>query len=222
MVNNLFSIFDPSTSFISSIWIIPIYLITYLILSKNKKTNKKIFLLEMLTNLLKKEVSDLIEKKAQKYSKNFIKETFLLIFFINIISIFPFNFTITAHISNSFTLALILWSSLIVKAWLKNFSKIIIHLVPTGTPIQLINFIVIIEIIRNIIRPITLSVRLTANIVARHLLITLLIEFSLITKINTYLSTAPIITLISLETIVTIVQAYVLVTLTTLYHNETL
>ncbi|MQI72166.1 hypothetical protein EI017_25775, partial [Escherichia coli] len=56
-----------------------------------------------------------------------------------------------------------------------NFTnKILAHLVPNGTPIPLIRFIVLIEIIRNIIRSLTLSIRLIANIVSGHLLLTLI------------------------------------------------
>lgn len=55
-----------------------------------------------------------------------------------------------------------------------NLGRFLSHLVPTGTPIFLIRFIVFIELIRNVIRPITLGVRLAANITAGHLLIALL------------------------------------------------
>jgi F-type H+-transporting ATPase subunit a len=95
------------------------------------------------------------------------------------------------------------------------------HLVPQRTPGPLIPFIVLIETIRNIIRPGTLAVRLIANIVAGHLLITLLgnqtagaSNFILIGLILTQ------IILLTLESAVAIIQSYVFAVLSTLYARE--
>jgi len=93
--------------------------------------------------------------------------------------------------------------------------------VPQRTPTALIPFIVLIESIRNVIRPITLSVRLIANIVAGHLLITLLgnqtaaaANFILLGLLITQ------IILLTLERAVAIIQSYVFAVLTTLYSRE--
>jgi len=96
------------------------------------------------------------------------------------------------------------------------------HLVPQGTPTALISFIVIIEIIRSMIRPITLCVRLTANLIAGHLLLTLL-RNSLISIRVIYSLTILIIpaVLTTLETAVACIQAYVFITLVTIYTTET-
>ena len=95
------------------------------------------------------------------------------------------------------------------------------HLVPQGTPAALIPFIVLIETIRNVIRPGTLAVRLAANIIAGHLLLTLLGSTgpSLSTSILTLLIIAQILLLI-LESAVAIIQSYVFAVLRTLYARE--
>jgi F-type H+-transporting ATPase subunit a len=94
-------------------------------------------------------------------------------------------------------------------------------LVPQGTPSVLIPFIVCIETIRNIIRPGTLAVRLTANIIAGHLLITLLGNTgnSLSYFLLSFLIIGQIALLI-LESAVAIIQAYVFAILSTLYSRE--
>jgi len=95
------------------------------------------------------------------------------------------------------------------------------HLVPQGTPTALVSFIVLIEIVRNLIRPITLCVRLTANLIAGHLLLTLL-RNSLISVRAIYsliLLITPI-TLTILEAAVACIQAYVFITLVTIYTTE--
>jgi len=95
------------------------------------------------------------------------------------------------------------------------------HLVPQGTPSALIPFIVLIETIRNVIRPGTLAVRLAANMIAGHLLLTLLGSTgpSLSTSILSLLIIAQILLLI-LESAVAIIQSYVFAVLRTLYARE--
>ena len=95
------------------------------------------------------------------------------------------------------------------------------HLVPLGTPIVLIPFIVLIETVRNIIRPITLSVRLAANLTAGHLLLILLGERIVgATPLIILGVTAAQLALITLEGAVAVIQSYVFATLTTLYARE--
>ena len=96
------------------------------------------------------------------------------------------------------------------------------HLVPQGTPGVLIPFMVLIETISNIIRPGTLAVRLAANIIAGHLLLTLLgntgpsIRSSFLLSILIFSQ----ILLLTLESAVAIIQSYVFAVLSTLYTGE--
>lgn len=220
MIINLFSIFDPSTISYSLAWLpslVPILLIFCLF--KTLLLSKRSILTINLFTFFSKELGSLIYPNQKKLSRLTLVGLFFRVLFINIIALTPFSFTPTAHLSFSFTLALSMWFAFILLGWTKNFSSIIAHMVPTGTPIQLINFIVVIEIVRNIIRPITLSVRLSANIVAGHLLISLLGRFLLSSPI--IISNFPIILMLSiLELGVSFIQAYVLITLITLYSTE--
>ncbi|RCK67898.1 ATP synthase F0 subunit A [Desertihabitans brevis] len=104
---------------------------------------------------------------------------------------------------------------------MNNTQHIFAHLVPQGTPAVLIPFIVCIETISNIIRPGTLAVRLTANIIAGHLLLTLLGNTG--PSMSTILLRVLIITqiaLLVLESAVAIIQSYVFAVLSTLYSRE--
>lgn len=95
------------------------------------------------------------------------------------------------------------------------------HLVPQGTPVALIPFMVVIETIRNVIRPGTLAVRLIANIIAGHLLLTLLggTGPSLSYIVVSLLIFSQILLLL-LESAVAIIQSYVFAVLSTLYTGE--
>merc|ERR1712142_1127256 len=101
------------------------------------------------------------------------------------------------------------------------YNSLLAHLVPLGTPSFLIPIIVIIETVRNIIRPITLSIRLAANIVAGHLLLTLLgsqgANVSIMIIIILIIS---LILLLILEVAVACIQSYVFTILSSLYLNE--
>ena len=99
---------------------------------------------------------------------------FFFILFSNFIGLIPYIFTRTSHLSITLVLALPLWLGSMMYSIFYQYNNLLAHLVPVGTPRFLIPIIVIIETISNIIRPITLSIRLAANIVAGHLLLTLL------------------------------------------------
>ncbi|KYN16298.1 ATP synthase subunit a, partial [Trachymyrmex cornetzi] len=106
---------------------------------------------------------------------------------------------------------------------LNHLNNLLAHLTPSGTPPILIPFIVIIESISLIIRPLTLAIRLTANIIAGHLLLTLLgssgINISNLSTLIILIFTQ--ILLLILEIAVSLIQAYVFSILSTLYRRET-
>jgi len=119
------------------------------------------------------------------------------------------------------TLALPLWLGSIFISIIYQYNNLFAHLVPTGTPRFLIPVIVIIETVRNIIRPFTLAIRLAANIVAGHLLLTLLgsqgpnLNFIILIFLFIFLYL-----LLILEIAVACIQSYVFIILNSLYLNE--
>merc|ERR1712218_184157 len=101
------------------------------------------------------------------------------------------------------------------------YNNLLAHLVPLGTPSFLIPIIVVIETVRNIIRPITLSIRLAANMVAGHLLLTLLgSQGPNISLIMIRILLVRLILLLMLEVAVACIQSYVFTILSSLYLNE--
>lgn len=223
MITNLFSIFDPSTKIIninlSLNWITLFILILIIPNLFWLIPNNINFIFLNLINILYKEFK-IILKKNNNFNLIFIS-LFIFIIINNFIGLFPYIFTNTSHLSINLRLSLPLWLGIILYGWINKTNKILIHLVPQGTPNLLIPFIVLIESIRNIIRPITLTIRLTANIIAGHLLLTLLgnIGQNLIIILLPRLLFTQLILLI-LESAVTIIQSYVFAVLITLYTRE--
>lgn len=222
MITNLFSTFDPSTNFGTSInWIrtflgILIIPITYWLIPSRYN-----ILWIKITSRLHKEFKILLNVKKINGSTLIFISLFSIIIFNNFLGLFPYIFTSTSHLALTLALALPLWLRFIIFGWINNTIHIFAHLVPQGTPPVLIPFIVCIETIRNIIRPGTLAIRLAANIIAGHLLITLLGNTGPILSIfiiNLLIFTQ--ILLLILESAVAIIQSYVFAVLTTLYSRE--
>lgn len=143
---------------------------------------------------------------------------FIFIIFNNRLGLLPYVFTSTAHIRLSLTLALPIFLGIIGYSIIYEPSLFFSHLVPLGSPYPLVPSIVFIELIRLIIRPLTLSIRLVANITTGHLLIVLLrsslLNLNLILFIRVIII---VIVLFILEIAVSIIQSYVFSLLSNLY-----
>merc|ERR1711997_1253306 len=146
---------------------------------------------------------------------------FFFIIFSNFIGLIPYIFTRTSHLSITIVLALPIWLGTIFYSIIFQYNNLLAHLVPLGTPPFLIPIIVVIETVRNIIRPITLSIRLAANMVAGHLLLTLLgSQGPNVTIIIIIILLIRLILLLILEVAVACIQSYVFTILRSLYLNE--
>lgn len=216
MILNLFSVFDPATGVFSINWFSIIFLIVLPLSFWNLQ--RKIILIILLVT--KKLMNEIISHTKKVSSSIIMVSIFIFVLIRNIIGILPYVFTPSAHVVFSLSLALTMWLSIMLYGWLNKTNQIFIHLVPVGTPYPLMPFIVIIESIRNIIRPGSLAVRLSANIIAGHLLMRLLgnnLQYNIpliIVIIWLFIG------LIIFELAVAFIQSYVIITLTTLYSRE--
>nr|ASM82791.1 ATP synthase F0 subunit 6 [Neoperla ignacsiveci] len=220
---NLFSVFDPSTSIFNlslnwlstflGIMIIPSMF--WFLPSRHHIIWNKVLI------ALHNEFKTLLGTSGHPGSTFMFISLFSLILFNNFLGLFPYIFTSTSHLTLTLTLALPLWLSFMIYGWVNHTQHMFAHLVPQGTPPVLMPFMVCIETISNIIRPGTLAVRLAANMIAGHLLLTLLGNTgpSLMLSILSFLVIAQIALLI-LESAVAIIQSYVFAVLSTLYASE--
>ncbi len=222
MITNLFSVFDPASSINSSSnWLRRIIILTILVPSLWLIPNRLSITLNNILLVLHNEFKTLLGPSSFKGRTLIFLSLFIIIVTNNFLGLFPYIFTRTRHLVTTLTLAAPLWLSFILFGWI-NYSKYIFaHLVPQSTPAALIPFIVVIETISNIIRPGTLAVRLAANIIAGHLLITLLGNQTTVARI----SILPILLIVQvllliLECAVASIQAYVFAVLSTLYSSE--
>nr|ALB38440.1 ATP synthase FO subunit 6 [Vespula germanica] len=220
MMSNLFSIFDPHSSQNYSFnWLsifIPWLLFPNQYWFKKSKTfmfwfTINQFLLKEFNNFKKKNYSNII----------ILFSMFMMIVTMNFLGLFPYIFTASSHLSITLPLSLTVWLSIMFYNWYKMTNLSFAHLVPLNTPTALMMFMVLIETISNIIRPMTLAIRLSANMIAGHLLLCLLGSTGQIMELN--LITLLILTqilLFMLELAVSVIQSYVFMTLMSLYSNE--
>nr|YP_007026372.1 ATP synthase F0 subunit 6 [Argas africolumbae]AFV32069.1 ATP synthase F0 subunit 6 [Argas africolumbae]UYL27188.1 ATP synthase F0 subunit 6 [Argas africolumbae] len=220
MMMNLFSIFDPSSSpNFSMNWISILTGIMFMpLLYWVIPSRLQLFWLKF-TIALNKELNNNFQNKKKKFLFIFTS-IFWLILMMNFLGLFPYIFTPTSHINITSFMSLPLWLTFMIFGWMNFSNSMFSHLVPLGTPMLLSSFMVCIETISNIIRPLTLAVRLSANMISGHLLICLLSN-TIYSNNSIYFLIFPGLTILMLlESAVAIIQSYVFITLTSLYLNE--
>nr|AHX97838.1 ATP synthase F0 subunit 6 [Afrocampsis griseosetosus] len=217
---NLFDVFDPLTKYLALNWfscLIGMLLIPQIYWMKSSRL---IMFMCMLLMVLWGEFKILMKNKFNMNNMLYFLGLFIYILVNNFMGLFPYIFTSSSHLVFSLIFSLSMWMGVMLFGWIKNIQFMFIHLVPNGTPFSLMFFMVFIETLSNIIRPITLSIRLTANMIAGHLLLILL--SSHIPGVVTYLFILIIqLLLLMLEVFVSMIQAYVFTVLMLLYLKET-
>lgn len=219
IITNLFSIFDPSLRLFSFSWgtlVMCVLILPSFFWSRNYL--KIIF--NYFSNMVKKEINYVI-KNYFKGCYSFIRSIFIIIGLNNLIALFPHFFSPTSHLVVTLPFSYCFWLCVVIFTWINFLKNSLAHLIPVGTPFSLIRFIVIVELLRNVIRPLALTFRLTANIIAGHLLISL-VGRALVGMpfILTTLGSSLIVLLVFIELGVSLIQSYVFSTLILLYLSE--
>ena len=177
---------------------------------------------EMSYTFVAKMISDTAGSSAKPFFP-FIFTLFMFVLFCNMIGMLPYSFTVTSHIIVTFVLAAIVFIGVTVIGFVKHGIKYLELFVPKGVPAVLLPLIVIIEIISYLSRPISLSVRLFANMMAGHTMLKVFGGFVISLGIlGGWLPLSFSIALTGLEILVAFLQAYVFAILTCIYLNDAL
>nr|QDC34390.1 ATP synthase F0 subunit 6 [Laodelphax striatellus]QDC34403.1 ATP synthase F0 subunit 6 [Laodelphax striatellus]QDC34416.1 ATP synthase F0 subunit 6 [Laodelphax striatellus]QDC34429.1 ATP synthase F0 subunit 6 [Laodelphax striatellus] len=216
MLTNLFSSFDPSTTLLFQFnWIM--LMLTMLMLPN------KFWFSESRNSMIKNLLKNFMEKEMKFifFNNQFInnmKTMFVFILIMNMSGLTPYVFTPSSHLSISLALGLPIWFSLMTFSWTKFTNLMFAHLLPLNTPTPIAPFMILVESLSNLIRPVSLSVRLTANMIAGHLLMTLLGNINSISSITLIITLQ--IAIMLFEMTVALIQAYVFTILMTMYSSE--
>nr|YP_010463244.1 ATP synthase F0 subunit 6 [Iphicrates gressitti]UUJ37768.1 ATP synthase F0 subunit 6 [Iphicrates gressitti] len=221
MMTNLFSTFDPSTSMKLSMNWMSSLLCLLIVPNLFWPLYNRIFIMfnTVIINLYKE--FKMLMGKTSKGMTMMMISLFMFIMINNMMGILPYIFTSSSHLTFSLTMAMPLWISFMLFGWINKTNFMFTHLIPSGTPTILMPFMVLIETISNIMRPGSLAVRLTANMIAGHLMMSLLGNNSINEPYMIMIFIVQM-SLMMFETAVALIQAYVFSVLSTLYSSEVL
>ena len=150
----------------------------------------------------------------------FVFSLFMFVLFGNLIGMVPYSFTFTSHIAVTFALAAFIFIGVTVIALARHGWHFFTFFAPKGMPLALQMLLVPIEIISYLIRPMTLSIRLFANMMAGHTMLVIFAGFVVAMGLFGFLPLALNIFFILLELLVAVLQAYVFTILTCIYLND--
>jgi F-type H+-transporting ATPase subunit a len=177
---------------------------------------------EMLYNFIAKMISDTAGSKAKPYF-SFIFSLFMFVLFCNMFGMLPYSFTVTSHIIVTMLMAVFILIAVTVIGFLKHGFGYLKLFVPSGVPVILLPLITVIEVISYLSRPLSLSVRLFANMMAGHTMLKVFGGFVVSLGIlGGWLPLGFSVALTGLEVLVAFLQAYVFAILTCIYLNDAL
>ena len=152
----------------------------------------------------------------------FVFTIFIFVLFGNLWGMMPYSFTFTSHIAVTFAMAAIIFVGVTVIALIKHKMHFFSFFMPPGVPLLMAPLLVPIEIISYLSRPISLSVRLFANMLAGHTLLKVFAGFVISLGAFGVLPLAFVVALTGLEFVIAFLQAFVFAILTCLYLNDAL
>lgn len=167
-------------------------------------------------------VRDNVGSAGQKYFP-FIFSLFMFVLFCNMLGMTPYSFTVTSHIIVTFALAALVFIGVTIIGFVKHGLGFLKFFVPSGVPVALLPLLVVIEVISYLTRPISLSVRLFANMMAGHTMLKVFGAFVVgLGLIGGWAPLAFMVAFTGLEILVAFLQAYVFAILTCIYLNDAL
>ena len=179
-------------------------------------------LTELSYTLVSKMISDTAGSKAKPYFP-FIFSLFMFVLFCNMLGMLPYSFTVTSHIIVTFALAAVIFIGVTIIGFANHGVGYLKLFIPSGVPVVLLPLIVIIEIISYLARPVSLSVRLFANMMAGHTMLKVFGGFVIsLGIIGGWLPLSFTVALTGLEILIAFLQAYVFTILTCIYLNDAL
>lgn len=228
MIVDIFSSFDDHNSTLFSAHIITWTLSLWSLFFINSSYWINQSNLENIINLPKQSINIQATRSYRINLGGFtllISSLFITIINFNILGLIPYVFSTTRHLAITFSLALPLWLSLIISSYNNNPYSRLAFILPLGTPSFLIPFLPIIETLRILVRPITLSIRLAANIRAGHIILTLIGDYLTVSILSNNYRISALIIFIQIgyfifDIGVGIIQGYIFSLLITLYTDD--
>lgn len=170
---------------------------------------------EFIAGLLR----DNVGSEGRKYFP-FVFTLFMFILFANMLGLLPYAFTTTSHIIVTFILAMVVFIGVTIVGLVRHGAHFFSFFVPSGVPMAVMPLMIPIEIISYLSRPISLAVRLFANMTAGHIMMKVFAGFIIPLGVFGIAPFVVDVALVGFEFLVAFLQAYVFTVLTCLYLND--
>nr|QGZ09939.1 ATP synthase F0 subunit 6 [Eisenia nordenskioldi nordenskioldi] len=149
---------------------------------------------------------------------------FILLISMNLMGLIPYTFSSSSHLILTLTLGFPMWFSLIISSFSNSPKKSTAHFLPDGAPDWLNPFLVLIETSSVLVRPLTLSFRLAANMSAGHIVLSLIGVYCasafFSSPLSTMMLTLTAMGYILFEIAICLIQAYIFCLLLSLYSDD--
>jgi len=176
-------------------------------------------LAELSYTFIAKMLSDTVGKEGKPYFP-FIFSLFMFVLFGNMLGMLPYSFTYTSHLAVTFGLAAFIFVAITLIAIVKHRMKFFSYFLPHGVPIVMAPLLIPIEIISYLSRPVSLSVRLFANMMAGHTLLKVVAGFVIPLGVFGAVPVIGLIGVTALEMLIAFLQAYIFTILTCIYLHD--
>ena len=211
----------------SSLWmVIAITLVTlFLTLSVRRRAlvpGRWQSLAELAYEFIANMIRDNVGQEGRRFFP-FIFTLFMFILFGNMLGLIPYSFTYTSHIIVTATLALTVFLGITIVGIVRHGLRFFTFFMPQGAPAAMMPLMIPIEILSYLSRPVSLSIRLFANMMAGHTMMKVFAGFVVI--LGLFGGWAPLLVDVALtgfEVLIAFLQAYVFTILTCLYLNDTI
>jgi len=181
--------------------------------------------LQMVSELIYEFIGSIIRETIGQEGRRYFPIIFTLFMFVlvgNMLGMVPYSFTFTSHIIVTFAMASIVFIGVTILALVKHRLHFFTFFVPPGAPVLMWPLLVPIEILSYLSRPISLSVRLFANMLAGHTLLKVIAGFVVVLGVAGVIPLVIVVALTGLEILIAFLQAYVFTILTCLYIKDAL
>ena len=172
---------------------------------------------EFIANMIR----DNVGQEGRRYFP-FIFTLFMFVLFGNMLGMIPYGFTYTSHIIVTFGMAAVVFAGVTTIGFMKHGVRFLGFLMPAGIPVFMAPLIIPIEVLSYFTRPVSLSLRLFANMTAGHTMLKVFASFVFTLGVFGIVPLALVAALTGLEFIIAFLQAYVFTILTCVYLNDAL
>ena len=201
--------------------LLAILLLSFTLFVKNNKITKIQALIEIIHDIVNQIVEGAAGAKAKKFTP-LIFSLFIFVLFCNLFGMIPYSFTVTSHISVTFAMAAAIFIFVTILGFIKHGTGYFSLFLPKGVPIFMTPLLIVIELFAYLARPISLSIRLAANMIAGHIVLKVLAVFVVTSGFLGIFPLALLTILTGFEIFVAVLQAYIFSILICVYLSDAL